>query len=201
MVERLTIVRKPYLCARLRNRSNFFHKNQIRKNMIKKIAITLCLAAFFSTFSIAQRIAIVDVTQILESLESYKTAQNQLDKSAAEWRQQIAQEYDAIKGLYSRYQAEQVLLSDDQRKQREDEIMSKERAVREMQKQKFGPEGELFEKRQDLIQPIQEKIYNAIEEFADDRNFDFIFDKGGSAGLLFANPQFDKTEDIMKIVK
>ncbi len=169
--------------------------------MIKKIAITLCFAVFFTSFSIAQRIAIVDVTQILEGLDSYKTAQNQLDKSAAEWRQQIAQEYDAIKGLYSRYQAEQVLLSDDQRKQREDEIMSKERAVREMQKQKFGPEGELFEKRQDLIQPIQEKIYNAIEEFADDRNFDFIFDKGGSAGLLFANPQFDKTEDIMKMVK
>jgi len=70
-----------------------------------------------------------------------------------------------------------------------------------MQKIKFGPDGELFEKRQDLIQPIQEKIYNAIEEFASDRNYDFIFDKGGSAGLLFANPQNDKTEDILKMVK
>ncbi len=169
--------------------------------MIKKIGITLCFAVLFTTISFAQRIAIVDVTQVLESLESYKTAQTQLDKAAAEWRQQIAQEYDVIKGLYSRYQAEQVLLSDDQRKQREDEIMSKERAVREMQKIKFGPDGELFEKRQDLIQPIQEKIYNAIEEFASDRNFDFIFDKGGSAGLLFANPQFDKTEDILKMVR
>ena len=169
--------------------------------MIKKIAFTLCIAAFFTTHTIAQRIAIVDVTQILESLDTYKEAQTQLDKSAAEWRQEIAQEYDAIKGLYSRYQAEQVLLSDDQRKQREDEIMSKERTVRELQKQRFGPEGDLFEKRQDLIQPIQEKIYNAIEEFADDRNYDFIFDKGGSAGLLFVNPQFDKTEDILKLVK
>lgn len=168
--------------------------------MLKKIGITLCIAAFMTTASFAQRIAIVDVSSILENLETYKAAQNDLDKTAAGWRQEIAQEYDVIKGLYNRYQAEQVLLSDEQRKAREDEIMDKERNVREMQKIKFGPEGELFAKRKELVQPIQEKVYSAIEEYANDRNFDFIFDKGSASGILFANDEYDKTDDILKIV-
>ena len=169
--------------------------------MLKKIIFTFSLALLFSTFSMAQRIAIIDVNQILESLDTYKKAQADLDKTAAEWRQEIAQKYDEIKGLYNRYQAEQVLLSDDQRKTREEEIMAKERAVRETQKRKFGPEGDLFEKRKELIQPIQEKVYSAIEQYAADRNIDLIFDSGSNAGLIFSNPDFNKTEDILKMLK
>lgn len=169
--------------------------------MFKKIGTTLLAVAFIASVSFAQRIAIVDVASILENLDTYKQAQDAMDKTAAEWRQEIAQEYDVIKGLYNRYQAEQVLLSDEQRKTREEEIMAKERAVREMQKRKFGPEGELFEKRKELVQPIQEKVYSAIEEYANDRNFDFIFDKGSASGILFSNEQYDKTDDILKLVR
>lgn len=169
--------------------------------MFKKFAITLSLAVLCTTFSMAQRIAIVDVDKILENLSGYKQAQTALDKTAAEWRQEIAQKYDEIKGLYSRYQAEQVLLSDEQRKQKEEEIMAKERAVRETQKRRFGPEGDLFEKRKELIQPIQERVYAAIEEFASDRNYDFIFDAGSNAGLIFSNPDYDKTDDILKLLR
>ena len=169
--------------------------------MYKKFGITLFAVALFASLSYSQRIAIVDVASILNDLENYKQAQEAIDKTAAEWRQEIAQEYDVIKGLYNRYQAEQVLLGDEQRKAREDEIMSKERAVRELQKRKFGPEGELFEKRKELVQPIQEKVYSAIEEYADDRNYDFIFDKGSASGILFSNEQYDKTDDILKILK
>ncbi len=149
----------------------------------------------------AQRMAFVDVNQILESIEEYKGAQDELDRTAATWRQEIAQEYDKIKGLYNRYQAEQVLLSDEARKQREDEIMAKEKEVRDLQKDRFGPEGELFKRRQELVRPIQDRVYAAIEEYANDRGFDFIFDKSGGAGMIFSNPEFDKTQDILQRLK
>ena len=168
--------------------------------MFKKIATTLAFAFVLTLTLSAQRIATVNVSQILENMTEYTNAQTQLDKVAAQWRQEIAQDYDEIKGLYNRYQAEQVLLSDDQRKQREDEIMEKEKAVREKQKVKFGPEGELFEKRQELVQPIQEKVYKAIQSYANDNGFDFIFDRGSNAGIIFANDQYDKTEDIQKVL-
>jgi outer membrane protein len=111
----------------------------------------------------AQKIAYVDVQRILESIEEYQQAQQELDDLAARWRQEIAQEYDVIKGMYNRYQAEQVLLSEDARTQREEEIMDKEKEVRDMQRERFGPEGLLFQRRQELVQPIQDQVYAAIE--------------------------------------
>lgn len=163
-----------------------------------KLMAGLMLLGLFSTSAAAQRIAYVDVNLILESIEEYQKAQEELDRIAAGWRQEIAQEYDKIKGMYNRYQAEQVLLSDDARRQKEDEIMDVERQVREMQKERFGPEGMLFEKRKELVQPIQERVYTAIEEYANARGYDFIFDKGGSAGIIFSNPRYDVTEDVLK---
>ncbi len=146
----------------------------------------------------AQRFAIVDVSDILNKTADYQTAQTELDKVAANWRQEIAEQYDEIKSLYNKYQAEQVLLSDQARTEREEAIMSKEKQVRELQKQRFGPEGDLFRRRQELVQPIQDKIYTAIEEYANNRGYDAIFDKSGSAGIIFANDELDKTDDILR---
>lgn len=159
-------------------------------------AFAIMLLASASTLS-AQRIAVVDINQVLESLPQYQEAQNELDKVAATWRQEIAREYDVIKSMYNKYQAEQVLLSDEVRKQREEEIVNKEKSVREMQKQRFGPEGALFKRRQSLVQPIQDRVYSVIEDYANSKDFDFILDKGSAAGLLFVNARFDKTEDII----
>ena len=161
----------------------------------------LSLLALFAFNANAQRIAYVNVGDILESIDEYQAAQAELDKVANQWRSEIAQEYDKIKGMYNRYQAEQVLLSDDTRKQREEEIMNKEKEVRDMQKERFGPEGSLFKKRQDLVRPIQDRVYSAIEEYANERGYDFIFDKAGGAGIIFSNPEYDKTEDIKKKLK
>ena len=152
------------------------------------------------TFLKAQRIAIVDITKVLQEMPDYQKAQADLDNLAAEWRQQIALEYDQIKALYNKYQAEQVLLSEEARKQKENEITEREKQAREMQREKFGPEGALFRKRQDLVQPIQERVYAAIKTYAEDRGFDFIFDKGSSSGLIFSNSEFEKTADIIKIL-
>lgn len=148
----------------------------------------------------AQRIAIVDITRVLEEMPDYQTAQTELDNIAAQWRQEIALEYDQIKAMYNKYQAEQVLLTEDAKKLKEDEIMEREKLVRDLQREKFGAEGALFRKRQDLVQPIQERVYGAIKTYAEDRGFDFIFDKGGSGGLIFSNAEYDKTDDIIRVL-
>ncbi len=166
--------------------------------MIKKTLSIAIFSLLFIAGISAQRIAIIDINQVLESTSEYQDAQRALDQVAADWQQEIAQEYDKIKSMYNKYQAEQVLLSEDVRKQKENEIMEKERQVRELQKQRFGPEGDLFKKRQQLVTPVQDMIYGLIEEFADTRGYDLIFDKASSAGLIFAKPEFDKTEDILK---
>jgi outer membrane protein len=169
--------------------------------MIKRIASTALIVLGLISFAQAQRIAYVDVTAILESLPEYQKAQEQLDKVATTWRQEIAQEQDVVKGMYSKFQAEQVLLSEEMKKSREEEIMTKEKAVREMQRLKFGPEGSLFKKREELIKPIQDKVYATIERFAEDKGFEFIFDKGSASGMLYADKKNEKTEEIKALLK
>ena len=165
------------------------------KKMINQLFLSLalvCTLGFFSSADLqAQKIAVVDINAVLESMDEYKSAQTELDRSASQWRQEIAQEYDKIKGMYSKYQAELVLMSEDMKHQKEDEIMAKEEQVREMQKQKFGPEGALFKRRKDLVQPIQDKVYSTIEKYAGDRGYDFIFDKSSASGIIFSNSSFE----------
>ncbi len=177
-----------------------FNENQIRKPMKlrnKLLLVSIFFAVLGATLS-AQRIAVVEIDAILESMDEYQRAQQELDRIAAQWRQEIDQEYDKIKTMYNKYQAEQVLLSDDARRQKEDEIMTAEQEVRQMQRDRFGPEGSLFQRRQDLVRPVQDRVYKAIESYAQDRGYDFIFDKGGASGLLFSSPEYDKTGDIIR---
>jgi outer membrane protein len=169
--------------------------------MNKKFFSALAFVALFAATTTAQRIAYVDVTAILESITEYNNAQRQLDALATQWRQEISQEQDKVKGMYSKFQADQVLLSEEMRKQREEEIMNKEKEVREMQRRKFGQEGELFRKREELVKPIQERVYTAIEKYAQNKGYDFIFDKGSASGMLFADPRYDKTEDLKALMK
>jgi outer membrane protein len=169
--------------------------------MVKNTLFAIIFMAAFAFRAEAQRIAYVDVKVILESIDEYQKAQTELDQVAATWRQEIAQEYDNIKGQYNRYQAEQVLMSDDARRKKEDEIMEMEKKVRELQKDKFGPEGALFQRRKELVQPIQDRVYAAIEDYASDKGYDFIFDKSSSAGMLFASPNYDKTSEVLERLK
>lgn len=200
------ITEKMYFWAVFDKQSNHNSKINVMmtqifpKQGIKWLAAA-ALAIVFTGSVQAQRIAYVDVNLILESIQEYQDAQTELDRVAATWRQDIAQEYDKIKAMYNRYQAEQVLMSDEARKAKEDEIMNKEQQVREMQKEKFGAEGELFKMRQELVQPIQQKVYAAIELYAGDKGYDFIFDKGGNAGILFASARYDVTAEILEQLK
>lgn len=176
----------------------------MRINLTSALKFGLFVGAFFLLSYNplnAQRIAIVDVEKVLASMPTYQNGQEELDQLASRWRQEIAQQYDAIKSMYNQYQAEQVLLSDEARQSREEEIMAKEKAVRDLQKSRFGPDGALFKRRQALVKPIQDKVYRAIEEYADSKGYDLIIDKGGANTILFSKESFDKTEDIIKAVQ
>lgn len=163
---------------------------------MKQLALVFAFVGLTALSAQAQRIACVDIISILENMEEYKAAQTQLDQAAAQWKQQVDQKRDEIRGLYNKYQSEMVLLSDEAKTERESVIMKKERELSEFNKQKFGPTGALFKKRQELVKPIQDKVYAAIEDYAERKGYDFIFDKGGSAGILFTNPKYDKTADV-----
>lgn len=175
----------------------------MKSNFLKAMKLSMIILIVLLTVSTghAQKYVLVDVNRILENLDDYKKAQDELDRVAAVWKQEIAVEYDKIKALYNKYQAEQVLLTDEQRKAKEDEIMNKEKDARKMQKDKFGEDGELFKKRQDLVRPIQDKVYAAIQDYAIAKGLDSIFDTSGSAGIIYFNKELDKTEDIIKKLK
>jgi outer membrane protein len=169
--------------------------------MFKQLFSAFLLAGLVATGAMAQKIAVVDITAVLEGMPEYQKAQKQLDDLATQWRQEIAVEQDKIKGMYSKFQAEQVLLSEELKRQREAEITAKEKEVRDLQRQKFGPEGALFKKREELVKPIQDKVYDAIQQYATNRGYEYIFDKGSQSGMLFFDPKNDKTDDIKAILK
>jgi len=169
--------------------------------MVKNMILVMALALISGVSLNAQRMATVDINKILDAQPDYLAAQKQLDEMAAKWRREIEVDQDKIKGMYSKYQAEQVLMSEETRRQKEDEIVEAEKLLRDKQKRKFGPDGELFQRRQSLVQPIQERVYSAIEEYANAKGFDFIMDRGGSNGIIFSNERYDKTDDIIAKLK
>lgn len=165
---------------------------------MKKLVLLLSMAVLTAGAVQAQRFAYVDTDYILEQIPEYQAAQDELDKIAEEWRDEIDQRYKEIDDLYRKFQNEQVLLSDEMKQKRITEIEEKEKAVKEFQQQKFGVSGELFKKKQELVKPIQDDVYNEIQELAEKSSYDFIFDKSAGVSMLFANPRYDKSDDILK---
>ncbi|MCH2045836.1 MAG: OmpH family outer membrane protein [Saprospiraceae bacterium] len=165
---------------------------------MKKLFSVLVVA--FLTFNVAQaqRVVFVDMDKILGSITEYESAQRELEGQAEKWRQEIARKYENIEKMYRDYQAREPLMSDEARKEAQDKIIQKEQDARDLQKKYFGPEGELFQKRQSLVKPIQEKVYTVIEKYAKDRSFDFIFTAPDGSSIIYANPDKDVTNDIIK---
>lgn len=166
--------------------------------MFKRILAAIIFISILSFSLDAQRVAIIDVSDILESMSEYKNAQLELDKVAKQWRQSIMKEQDKIKALYNEYEAESVLMTEDMKKNKEDAIIQKEKDVRELQRGYFGAKGELFQKRQELVQPIEDQVFSAITSFAEERGFDVVLDKSSGPGVLFVNEKYNKTKDIKK---
>ena len=162
----------------------------------KSLWLTFALLCFTSVM-FAQKYCYVDTQYILDNITEYKAAQQQLDQLSVSWQKEIEAKYAFIDKLYKDFQAEQILLTDEMKKKRENEIVQKEKEVKEFQKQKFGYEGELFKKKQELVKPIQDKIYNAIKKMATDQSYAVVFDKSSDLIMLYANPKYDKSDEIL----
>jgi outer membrane protein len=150
--------------------------------------------------SIAQRYAVIDSKYILEKLPEYKESQTKLDQFSNQWQQEVEKKQADLDKMYKDYDAEQVMLSSELKKKREDELYNREKEVRDLQKRRFGFEGDLFKKRQELIKPIQDKVYVAIQKLAIERSYDFILDKSEGITVIFADPKLDRSDEVLKFL-
>jgi len=165
---------------------------------MKKLLILATCSLLLATASQAQRYAVIDSKYILEKLTDYKDAQKKLDQFSEQWQQEIDQKQALVDKMIKDYDAEQVMLSDELKKKREDELYNKEKELRDLQKKRFGFEGDLFKKRQELIKPIQDRVYNAVQKLAIDRQYDFILDKSEGITVIFADPKLDKSDEVLR---
>jgi outer membrane protein len=165
---------------------------------MKKILFIASCFLLVASVAVAQKYAIIDTRYILDKMPDYGKAQKQLDAVAADWQKDIDIKQVSLDKMYKDYEAEQVMLSDDLKKKREDQLFLKEKELRDLQRQRFGFEGDLFKKRQELIKPIQDKVYNAVQKLAVARGYDFVLDKSEGITIIFADPKLDKSEDVLK---
>ncbi|HEX3008422.1 MAG TPA: OmpH family outer membrane protein [Bacteroidales bacterium] len=165
---------------------------------MKKLFSIVLLTVVCSLSGIAQKFAFVDTDYILNNIPSYKAAQEQIDKLSADWQKEVEAKYAEIDKMYKTFQTEKVLLSDEMKNKREDEIVKKEQEAKELQKKYFGKEGALYKKQQELVKPIQDEIYNAVKEISVEQGYAVIFDSAAGAGMLYTNPKNDKSDEVLQ---
>lgn len=165
---------------------------------MKRLLTLAFVAIVFSAAATAQKFAFVDSEYILKNIPSYEAAQDELNSLSENWEAEVQEEYQSIEEMYKSYKAERVLLSEEMRQKREEEILEREKAVKELQQKYFGPEGELFKKREELVKPIQDAIYNAVKEMTAEGGYAIIFDTASGASILYSNPRFDKSDEILQ---
>lgn len=146
----------------------------------------------------AQRYAVIDTRYILNKLPEYEEAQKKLDAFSTQWQKEIDEKQVVLDQLYRNFEAERVMLSDELLKKREDDLFNKEKELRDLQKKRFGFEGDLFKKRQELVKPIQDKVYNAVQKIAVARQYDLVLDKSEGITIIFADPKLDRSDDVLK---
>jgi outer membrane protein len=164
---------------------------------MKKIGALLGLLVLTSAIAMAQKYAFVDSEYIRKNIPAFTTAQEQLDKLSKQWEKEVSDGYAVVEQMYKSYQSESVLLSQDMKTKREEAIIAKEKEMKDLQNKYFGVEGDLFKKRQELVKPIQDEILKAIKEIAVDGSYAVIFDTAAGGNILFANPKFDISDQVL----
>jgi outer membrane protein len=164
---------------------------------MKKIILVICFTLLTFTASFAQRLAYVDSDYILKHMPEYVSAQKQLGTLSDQWQKEVDSRFQEIDRLYKAFQADQVLMTADMKKRREAEIVDKEKAAKDFQRQKFGPDGELAQKSTSIIKPIQDRVSKAVQAVAESENLDMIFDKNSEVIMLFASPRYDKSAEVI----
>jgi outer membrane protein len=164
---------------------------------MRKLFIITGILMVVATTSFAQKFAYVDSEYILGNIPSYKAAQEQLDQLSAQYQKELESMHAETDQMYKNFQAESVLLSDEMKRKREDVILSKEKEYKDLQRKYFGRDGDLFKKRQGLVKPIQDDIFKAIQDIATEGNYAVIFDKANGITLIFTNPKFDLSDQVL----
>jgi len=161
------------------------------------LGLAIIIMSVFSAHA-QSRYAIINTKYILDKIPEYKEADKKLKALGDQWQQEIDQKQMTLDKMYKNYEAEQFMLSDDLKKKREDELFIKEKELRDLQKKRFGYEGDLFKERQKMVKPIQDKVYNVVQKLATARSYDFILDKSEGITIIFADPKLDKSDDVLK---
>lgn len=164
---------------------------------MKKIAFSLLFVIVCTVGAYAQKFALVDMEYILKNIPSYEMANEQLNQVSLRWQKEVEAKAKEAETLYKNFQADMVFLTDEQKKKKEEEIMAKEKEATELRNRYFGPEGELFKKRQSLMKPIQDDIYNAIKKVSEERGYQAIFDRASSANIIYASPRIDVSNEVL----
>jgi len=164
---------------------------------MKRVILIVCFTLFAVSATFAQRFGYVDSDYILKHMPEYASAQKQLSSLSDQWQKEVDSRFQEVDRLYKAYQADMVLMTPDMKKRREAEVVDKEKVAKDFQKQKFGPDGELTTRSTSVIKPIQERIAKAIQAVAESENLDFIFDKNSELIMLYANPRYDKSAEVI----
>ena len=166
---------------------------------MNKILLIL-VVSFLATTTQAQKFAYVDTDYILNKIPEFNQAQDKLDALSADWQKEIENKYADVDQMYRSYQQEQVLLTDEMKVKREEAIIKKEKSAKDLQQKYFGPEGELYIKRQELIKPIQDKVYNAIQQLAANNKYAIVFDSSSDLIMLYKNHNLDKSDKVLDLL-
>lgn len=165
---------------------------------MKKILLALCLFFGVSFASQAQKFATVDMEYILKNIPEYESANEQLNQVSKKWQQEVDAANKEVQEMYKNYQTELVFMTDDAKTKREDEIIAKEKAAQELKRKYFGPDGELFKKRESLMKPIQDEVYAAVQDLCNTKDLQFVFDKSSSMNVIFVSPKIDISDEVLK---
>lgn len=164
---------------------------------MKRLFITLIVALASFAAANAQKFALVDMEYILKNVPAYERANEQLNQVSKKWEGEINALISEAEALYKKYQSESVFLSDAQKTKSEEAIMNKEKEASDLKKKYFGSEGELFKKRQSLMAPIQEEIYNAVKDICESKGYQLVIDRASGASIIFASPKIDISDEIL----
>ena len=164
---------------------------------MKRFVLIFALGIMATFAASAQKFALVDMEYILKNIPSYEMANEQLNQLSQRWQKEAEAKGKEAENMYQTYLADKVFLTDEQVKKREEEIVAKEKETTELRYKYFGPEGELYKKRQTLIKPIQDDVYNAVKKIAQERGLQAVFDRASASDIIFASPSIDVSNEVL----
>lgn len=172
----------------------------MKKTIFNKVGLmaVLCLLAIMPFKASAQKFALIDMEYILKNIPAYERANEQLNQNSKKWQAEVEALNTEASTMYKNYQNEVVFLSEEQKKTKQQDIMNKEKEAAELKQKYFGPEGELYKKRESLMQPIQEEIYNAVKEISDLRGYSLVLDRASDTAIIFGSPKIDISDEVLK---